>query len=1073
MARLRGSASPTVEAEEALNRNLAKLEQAGINIDAPQPGLMTRLGMGALDLLQRGQYASAGIAREVLGPEPTNLGQIVDAAIAGASGKEKLSYGKVFEELGVPEGPGFEMPFGLGKVTTRGVAGFAGDVLLDPTTYLTLGAGTAAKQIGKVGAKKVLTRMGEEALNDAAVRVTARIAKTAGGRASAEGLEAAGRKIAESSLLEKFGTKAGQGLFEPGGIGYKLPFLPKVTITSGDELAAFTRSLSKTARRIPVTGPIFGKAIDYAQRASDVAADIGGTVFKAGYQFIKPIKELVFHQKAAAKAMGLTEKQAIKAFPELAVLTKDELNWLSKSRRFAGVQARKYMVDMFSRVNPEEGKALAMAMEGLPGAYEKLTISGKHTYEGVKELLETVGEEGLELGFFQRLVKNFSPRFLTEESRQFLRENVGTTEPARAGLIKIFAPKKFQSRVLVDSETLSKIVDAAPTAAKKKSIAAKFTDNFFGEKLTQNTMEEINDIATKKLGFKWFEDDLSVALPKYYMNFVTNKALIDGLKDLPRTINAEAGIKVFQPYLDRIGILPGYEKFNIDVLKGFQAPRDIVNQVQQTWKIMTNDQQMMKFLKWYDKALSMWKLGVTIPWPAFHTQNFIGGQFNNFLAGITPGTPKWFKLMNATRSLLGDVSQNLSKVGMADPEFLGKKVGEGAIKDWNWGAVLREYQNKGVSGGFFRNEVGESAIRKTFTNAPLKETLAQKAAGVGETLGSVIEDFNRMPLFIDELIKHGDSRRAAKAVFKYQFDYSPEAYTWMENQVFRRFIPFYRFMRGNIPLQLDALYHQHAKIQAVVKAVNDMGGGEDKDKPAWLQKTFAIKLGPEAAKYWGKNPGDKVFMTMPFPFAELIRMDSRTLMSSITPLLRVPAEWMLNQEFFFGNQIYNPDLPPDAQTSRAYPILKPLVSMPIIGPAIANYINWKEVPMKDAVTGKPSGKVYYEADSKKLFLLKNAFGPISRMYTLIGSSPEEPYASNIVRALFPFRAVSVNPEEEYLKRLKKGSYQLQELLKYEKKRGGVPESKGLGRRKRSTRGLGGGATVGEEGQEYLQQYVEQ
>lgn len=95
------------------------------------------------DVLNVGQYVSAGIAKGIVDKESTVIGNVASGIKAGnpfGQGHQEgeHSYSDVLEEAGwKPEST-------LGKVA-KGTVGFLGDVFLDPTTYLTLGLGTALK----------------------------------------------------------------------------------------------------------------------------------------------------------------------------------------------------------------------------------------------------------------------------------------------------------------------------------------------------------------------------------------------------------------------------------------------------------------------------------------------------------------------------------------------------------------------------------------------------------------------------------------------------------------------------------------------------------------------------------------------------------------------------------------------------------------------------------------------------------------------------------------------------------------------------------------------------------------
>ena len=123
-------------------------KQYGVKIKEDKPSLFRR----TVDLISRPLYASANVAEAIIknNDEDSNNNQnILQEAWNGLSGKEKTTYSDVLKTVGVE------------NKYARGIAGFALDVALDPTTYfggaIVKGAGKViggtAKTTGKVASK--------------------------------------------------------------------------------------------------------------------------------------------------------------------------------------------------------------------------------------------------------------------------------------------------------------------------------------------------------------------------------------------------------------------------------------------------------------------------------------------------------------------------------------------------------------------------------------------------------------------------------------------------------------------------------------------------------------------------------------------------------------------------------------------------------------------------------------------------------------------------------------------------------------------------------------------------------
>lgn len=122
-------------------------------------------GLGkTLDVAQRVNYASASAVKNAIDDDPnTTFGGGLKSGIKGIT---KHTYTDVFEEAGW-------QPTGWAGKAAKGLSGFALDVLLDPTTYVTFGASAGVKVGVKIGGQtvtKTLTKAGNKALRETATK---------------------------------------------------------------------------------------------------------------------------------------------------------------------------------------------------------------------------------------------------------------------------------------------------------------------------------------------------------------------------------------------------------------------------------------------------------------------------------------------------------------------------------------------------------------------------------------------------------------------------------------------------------------------------------------------------------------------------------------------------------------------------------------------------------------------------------------------------------------------------------------------------------------------------------------
>lgn len=167
-------------------------------------------GLNALqtigDVISRPNYASANIAKTLVTNKKATPFDILKAGYRGLAGKDKTIYKDVLTSAGV--GDLGKLKTRYGDISGKGAIGFGMDILLDPTTYLTLGTGTGAKIYTQQGIK-TLSKQGTK-------QFTKEVAKR-GNREAAE--KAIGREIATSPQLSR-------QLVDRGGVKFAGKTLP-------------------------------------------------------------------------------------------------------------------------------------------------------------------------------------------------------------------------------------------------------------------------------------------------------------------------------------------------------------------------------------------------------------------------------------------------------------------------------------------------------------------------------------------------------------------------------------------------------------------------------------------------------------------------------------------------------------------------------------------------------------------------------------------------------------------------------------------------------------------------------
>lgn len=310
----------------------------------------------------------------------------------------------------------------------------------------------------------------------------------------------------------------------------------------------------------------------------------------------------------------------------------------------------------------------------------------------------------------------------------------------------------------------------------------------------------------------------------------------------------------------------------------------------------------------------VWKSYATAANPGFHLRNLASNIFNSWLGGM-----------------------GLHEVPIRYAEAAGLEKGVGnAIGKYSAQEVAAALRPMGVTGAG-HGAFGEHALELERLTAATKGPVGKAIQSVnpasrfnlwltgGRTAGNQVENLSRKALFLDQLHKGKSMEEAAMHVRKYLFDYSE--ITDFERKTRDRAIPFYTWLRKNLPLQIEGVATQpqkYAHVGKVAAEIEESTGDERvpvEERPDWMQKANSLQLPQKTGR------GEKVFFTPDLPFADLNNLPTSqllegqpgeaastsftNLLSMLNPALKVPAELALNREAFTGRDIVNPDLGPE------------------------------------------------------------------------------------------------------------------------------------------------------------------
>jgi len=893
------------------NEPLQLLEEAGYEV--PKKKGWSLLGKkfinvlgGVLDVLRTGEYAMGGI---LAGKGP----------ITGI--REKISPSEVLLKDREEERKFW---------SKEGLTALAIDILLDPTTYITFGAG---------GGLKLYTKGGTILVNKSGKKLLTTMIK----KGASEG--AARRALAR--IIQEGGEEAAKKYIGKSG----LRFMGQLIIP-----AEKFEIVGKAIKKLPGAGALnkigngFSRAFRPFREIELMPAKVGGEGLYTEFLYKPYVRET---RKQIFKEIDNIKKKALQAYKEYGVDVGKTIGYKIETQKLTG---DKFLDEIIKWMKKEQDEMLKI---------ERAT--GKK-----------IGE-----------IKGYLRHYLTPEGRKFISEG-----------------NNFMS-------ALPKPLRARLQAAKPRKI--------------EGTIREINAFFREKYGIKnFFEPD---AFKAFAMRKAEHIKYLNTHKFL-EAAKARFGIRIDKATSTFVDGIRFVEPTNPQ-LKGWLLPEPIVKHLDDTLKFLTNEDTMRGFIKMYDKLLSIWKKNVTGYFPAFHTRNFWGGSFNNWLAGV-----KISDNIDASKILRGSDHTIKTEIGTT---YTGKQILD----------LAERYGVMGQPGMMDVYRQVEEMVEE-ITASNLKKARL-KLSNAPRWITEQVEDRLRLPLFINRLKKGYSPAEAAKDVFKFHFDYLPETgLTPFERMAMRRIIPFYTWTRNNVPLQIEMMMRQPGKYAGLEKLRQAMLGKEGKEEmkwlPEWMREMFIFKLPspaelknapPWIRKIFEDDLGRSLWMQLDLPLDDIkyLPISSsgiREIASALTPFLKYPIELYMNRNFYFGGDIWNPDLPKEMQTRSTIEQLK------ILPKPIKKFLNFREVYYRD--WRYPEQKKFikrYEMDARALHFLMSFLG---RYYsTLKGIFDKEVppiwRASRYVGGI-PVRPVDIEAEKD--RREWEQEKQVEEMIRWLKQHKIIP-----------------------------------
>ena len=425
------------------------------------------------------------------------------------------------------------------------------------------------------------------------------------------------------------------------------------------------------------------------------------------------------------------------------------------------------------------------------------------------------------------------------------------------------------------------------------------------EKAKSLTLNE----AVRELGA---ETDAAVLL----RNRLLKSARVQGNTDLVRTYAAEFGsatpTKGFRTLTPQT--LRGMPNQLGEAFETTYLPNSVADDLERyVVRVMSPDTEN-GLLGLFQRSTRLWKtMATSLGIPSFYANNFLGNTTNMYAGGeMSPGAVT-SGLWNSTRVLARGATDTPTNL-------LGQvRVGKSTYRtDAELVDLARKAGVIGGQAGSFGVEIGKKAPVGAATllgaeSGPLALLNPdfkpyQKLRDFNQ---QYIEDPAKLALFVDQLRKGKSVEQASVTVRRVLFDYDELSNT---ERTIRTYVPFYTWMRKNIPLQLATLAQRPAKLSQQNQFLNAFNewtrlSGQDpvalSDLPTYLQTGEYTSIPATGTE------GSAAMVRARLPWFDVGAVDptqiGRTMAERISPLIRVPTSLIMGQDLVTGQKL-GPDV---------------------------------------------------------------------------------------------------------------------------------------------------------------------
>jgi hypothetical protein len=410
--------------------------------------------------------------------------------------------------------------------------------------------------------------------------------------------------------------------------------------------------------------------------------------------------------------------------------------------------------------------------------------------------------------------------------------------------------------------------------------------------LRERTTKAIDPAEINKvLGREWLTEDAAVAMARRGVKAIRGEEAatflggmaqkygltIDNVNELK---NLPEGYVVIEPHPVSSGRIMLEPEKEFAQGKAMALPQEFVKSYNDYVDLLFNPEAQTKLGKFFDQVTRAYKT-VAYMWNPGHVpRDFMSNVYNLWLADVRSPIP-----YAQAGKVMAEAADKSATSLFTFPKWEGtgkelyQTLEELGVTDS--GSVLAEFMQAGSDWSF--------RIGGKYTDVMRKITRAN-------------DNYARVAGAIDFMTKGATPEQAAAQVKKYLFDYFD--LTPFERKFMKRVVPFYTWLRKNLPLQVETMLSKPGKYATTYRATEDIGDiPSDTEAPSFIRDAGGFRVGADNGKggtYLIPNMSYADLGKIPMSFN-----DVRGLLGMINPILRAPIEQATNVSLFSGQPLEN------------------------------------------------------------------------------------------------------------------------------------------------------------------------